>query len=120
MSSGDLREHSLSWNDKVNAGANLPKCTSPANAHRCVMACSLVFPQSLHSLLIKCLKSIRSVVLSVSTKLSECKMSVSHKVESVFSSFSLLYDGEKLTIYNLIFLLILCRNIVGFIRQGFI
>jgi hypothetical protein len=23
-----LREHSLSWNDKVNAGAKLPECTS--------------------------------------------------------------------------------------------
>jgi hypothetical protein len=28
MGIGDLREHSLSWNDKVNAGAKLPECTS--------------------------------------------------------------------------------------------
>jgi len=26
-----LRERSLSWNDKVNAGAKLPECTSAAN-----------------------------------------------------------------------------------------
>ena len=28
MGIGGLREHSLSWNDKVNAGAKLPECTS--------------------------------------------------------------------------------------------
>jgi hypothetical protein len=28
MGIGGLREHSLSWNDKVNAGAKTAKCTS--------------------------------------------------------------------------------------------
>ena len=28
MGIGGLREHSLSWNDKVNAGDKQPKCTS--------------------------------------------------------------------------------------------
>ena len=28
MGLGGLRERSLSWNDKVNAGAKLPECTS--------------------------------------------------------------------------------------------
>jgi len=28
MGIGGLREHSLSWNDKVNAGAKLQECTS--------------------------------------------------------------------------------------------
>jgi hypothetical protein len=27
MGTGGLREHSLSWNDKVNAGAKPAKCT---------------------------------------------------------------------------------------------
>jgi hypothetical protein len=37
MGIGGLREHSLSWNDKVNAGAKPAKCTSTANAHRRVL-----------------------------------------------------------------------------------
>jgi len=28
MGIGGLRERSLSWNDKVNAGAKLPECTA--------------------------------------------------------------------------------------------
>ena len=28
MGTGGLREHSLSWNDKANAGAKPAKCTS--------------------------------------------------------------------------------------------
>jgi hypothetical protein len=37
MGIGGLREHSLSWNDKVNAGAKPATCTSAANAHRRVL-----------------------------------------------------------------------------------
>ena len=37
MGIGGLREHSLSWNDKVNAGAKPAKCTSAANEHRRVL-----------------------------------------------------------------------------------
>ena len=38
MGIGGLRERSLSWNDKVNAGAKPAKCTSAANEHRRVLA----------------------------------------------------------------------------------
>jgi len=33
----DLREHSLSRSDKMNAGARQPKCTEAANGHRRVL-----------------------------------------------------------------------------------
>ena len=37
MGIGGLREHSLSWNDKVNAGAKPPVARQPACEHRRVL-----------------------------------------------------------------------------------
>ena len=74
MGIGGLREYSLSWNDKVNAGATPAKCTSAATAHRRVLGARpliireyVIFISVILSVYIKYLFLVSLFTVSVST-----------------------------------------------------